>query len=144
MTAQGNDSKKNACGTHSTELWLQRLPCLNKRNKAPNQVLPPKLDHSLSERNWSRAAVYLEQRFSKSGLRSGPASTSYFKRTRITQTSVRRAWYTHTHTHTHTDAWSRIMSPVSPHEHEVSPSRRSLSPLAGLAAYSKNQTAADL
>ncbi len=32
------------------------------------------------------------------------------------------------------------MSPVSPHKREVSPSRRSLSPPAELAAYSKNQT----
>ncbi len=35
---------------------------------------------------------YIDQRFSKSRLRYGPASTSYFKHTCITQTSVRRAW----------------------------------------------------
>ncbi len=34
------------------------------------------------------------------------------------------------------------MSPVSFSEHEVSPSRRSLSPPADLAAYSKNRAAA--
>ncbi len=40
----------------------------------------------------------------REGIQSGPASTWYFKRTRITQTSVRCAWRTHTHTHTHTYA----------------------------------------
>ncbi len=38
---------------------------------------------------------------------------------------------------------SRIMSPVSPRKRKVSPFRRSLSPPEELAAYSKNQTAAD-
>ncbi len=37
-------------------------------------------------------------------------------------------------------SFSRIMSPVSPREREVSPSRRSLSPPAELAACSKNRT----
>ncbi len=40
-------------------------------------------------------------------------------------------------------SFSRIMSLVSPRKCEVSPSRRSLSPPAELAAYSKNRTAAD-
>ncbi len=78
--------------------------------------------------------------------------------------------HTHTHIHTHTHgrmnqccsdyrlfcktkhiatsdildkpqiSFSRIMSPVSPREREVSPSRRSLSPPAELAAYSKKRT----
>ncbi len=120
----------------------------------------------------------IAQCFSKSGLRTGrelnPDPTSYFKCTRITQTSVRGTHTrTHTHTHTHAGAWtsvavftdsfvrqsalqlatfwinlklsfSRIMSPVSPREREVSPSRRSLSPPAELTAHSKNRTAADL
>ncbi len=82
-----------------------------------------------------------------------------------------RVAHTHTHTHTHRRmnqccsdyrlfcktkhiatsdildkpliSFSRLMSPVSPREHEVSPSWRSLSPPAELAAYSKNRTAAD-
>ncbi len=79
---------------------------------------------------------------------------------------VRCAWHTHTHTHGRMNqccsdyrlfcktkhiatsdildksyiSFSRIMSPVSPREHEVSPPQRSLSPPAELAAYSKNRT----
>ncbi len=100
----------------------------------------------------------------REGIQSGP--TWYFKCTRITQTSGWRAWNTHTHTHRcmnqccsdyrlffktkHTAtsdildkpliSFSRIMSPVSLREREVSPPRRSLSPPAELAAYSKNRT----
>ncbi len=39
----------------------------------------------------------------REGIQSGPSST-YLKRTRITQTSVRHAW----HTHTHTGAWTSV------------------------------------
>ncbi len=108
----------------------------------------------------------------REGIKSGPDFVfqvhSYHSDLRAWHTH-----HAHARTHTHAGAWtsvavftdsfvrqsalqlatfwinlklsfSRIMSPVSPREREVSPSRRSLSPPAELTAHSKNRTAADL
>ncbi len=113
----------------------------------------------------------IAQRFSKSGLRTGRELNPDPPRLRISSALV--SLWPPCVAHAHAGAWtsvavftdsfvrqsawqlatfwinlklsfSRIMSPVSPREREVSPSRRSLSPPAELAAHSKNRTAADL
>ncbi len=112
----------------------------------------------------------IAQRFSKSGLRTGRELNPDPPQLRISSAlvSLRPPCVAHTHTErgrmnqccsvywlfyktkriATSDifklSFSRIMSPVSPREREVSPSRRSLSPPAELAAHSKNRTAADL
>ncbi len=63
----------------------------------------------------------IDQGFSKSGLRSGSGprrnSIRTRKRTRITQTSVRRVWHTHTHSRTHSQTRTHIYTHTHSHSH---------------------------